>query len=275
LVISGEPDEDPLPQAPWINMTPWESLWDAKSREFLATAGSTFFSRAVGDSVIHRPRPRPLRILIMAAAPHVFEGRRLPQLSDYVEIKKIRAAANGVDCQVEVVPGESFEDLQLMLFKNSSARARFDVFHFIGHGDFDERRKEGYLLFREADGAGAVPIGASDLTELLSDPWAPLLVISNSCRGAQGNGGDIFSSTAATLSLGRLPAVIAMQFPVSDRAAIAFSKSLYLFLAQGATVQNAVRGARRTLKQQGPEWITPVLYLRDPAYSIVKSEDSS
>src|SRR6185312_4218463 len=220
----------PVEQAPWINLTPWESLWDARNREFLATAGSTFFSRAVADSVLHRPRPRPLRILIMAAAPHVFEGRRLPPLSDYVEIEKIRAAAKGVECQVEVVPGESFEDLQMALHKSDSAGARFDVFHFIGHGDFDQMRQEGYLLLRESDGAGAVPISAADLTELLSDPWSPLLVVLNSCRGAQGSGGDIFSSTAATLSLGRVPAVIAMQFPISDRAAIAFSKSLYLFL---------------------------------------------
>jgi CHAT domain-containing protein len=267
LVFADDDNANPLPGAPWLNLTPWEILWDLKDREFLATAGSTLFSRAVGAGVVKQPRERPLRVLIMAAAPKVYEGKKLEGLKGFVEVEKITTAL-GKDCMVTVVPGESFDDLQLALFDNSKDR-HFDVFHFIGHGDFDTERKEGFLLFREPDGANGIPIYSGQLRELLSDPWAPLLVVLNSCRSAQGYGAEIFSSTAATLSLGRIPAVIAMQFPISDRAAIAFSRSLYLWLGQGAAVQDAVRRARRNLSTLGPEWITPVLYLRQPDYRLV------
>jgi hypothetical protein len=143
------------------------------------------------------------------------------------------------------------------------------VFHFIGHGNFDVNKKEGYLLFEEPDGAGGDPIYANFLRPLLTDPWGPQLVVLNSCSGAQGLSGDMFSSTAALLSLGRVPAVVAMQFPFTDRAAIAFSKSFYRWLGQGAKVQDAIRRSRRNLTRLGPEWITPVLYLRSPEGRLV------
>jgi hypothetical protein len=54
---------NPLQIAPWLNLTPWETLWDDTNREFLATAGSTYFSRAVGDLLNSTPRLPPLRIL--------------------------------------------------------------------------------------------------------------------------------------------------------------------------------------------------------------------
>jgi CHAT domain len=269
LVLADDDKRNPLPQAPWLNLTPWETLWDTKEKEFLSTAGSIFFSRAVGEAVARQPRKGPLRILIMAAAPQIFEGERLDKLNGFVEVEKIRDAVRGSTREVEIVPGESLDDLQQVLFYNSSEQRHFDVFHFIGHGDLNEDSKEGYLLFKESDGANGVPIYANQLKELLSDPWAPLLVVLNSCRGAQGYAGDMFSSTAATLSLGRVPAVVAMQFPITDRAAIVFSRSLYQWLVQGATVQDAVRRARRSLKALGPEWITPVLYLRSPDCCLV------
>jgi CHAT domain-containing protein len=169
----------------------------------------------------------------MRAAPQVYEGRRLPELKGTVEVEKIRDEVSNQQCEVSVVPGESVDDLEQVLFKNSSPSSYFDVFHFIGHGDFDKDKNEGFLLFREPDGAGGEPIYASYLRNLLGDPWLPQLVVLNSCRSAQGIGGDLFSSTAALLSLGDIPAVVAMQFPITDRAALAFSKSFYRWLGQG------------------------------------------
>jgi hypothetical protein len=269
-LVLRENTDDIFQVPPWITLAPWETLWDARNKMFLAT-GPTFFSRAVGEVVEETPRKSPLRVVIMVAAPSIYEGRRLPRLNDYVEVEKIKIATEKTQqCHVEIVPGQSYDDLQLFLYNNSSENNRFDVFHFIGHGDFDQDKHEGYLLFREADGAGGVPIYANDLRDLLTDAWGPLLVVLNSCRGAQGYGGDIFSSTATTLSVGgRIPSVIAMQFPISDRAAIEFSRALYLYLAQGATVQDSVRRARRTVKQASPEWITPVLYLRNSDYRLI------
>jgi CHAT domain-containing protein len=170
------------------------------------------------------------------------------------------------------VPGESIDDLDQELFDLDDNK-HVDVFHFIGHGDFDKARNEGYLLFKEPDGAGGVPIYASDLRDHLTVPWGPQLVVLNSCSSAQGAGGNLFSSTAALLSLGRIPAVVAMQFPITDRAAIAFSRSFYRWLGQGATVQRATRLARLSLRGLGPEWVTPVLYLRSPDGRLIRRKN--
>jgi hypothetical protein len=130
LVFPADRKTNPLQVAPWLNLTPWETLWDDHNREFLATAGSTFFSRAIGNALSSSPRQPPLRILVMRAAPEVYEGRKLPPLKGTVEVEKIREEVNNQQCEVTVVPGESFDDLEQMLFKNSKPSSYFDVFHF-------------------------------------------------------------------------------------------------------------------------------------------------
>jgi hypothetical protein len=271
LVFPSDDAANPLSSAPWLNVTPWETVWDNVARQFLATAGSTFFSRSVGETIKIRPRPLPLRILVMVAAPHHYQGQELPELKGPEEVHKIRDALPQDTCQVSCVPGESFDDLEQHLYQNDANR-HYDVFHFIGHGDFDPDRGEGFLLFKEPDGAGGARVYADQLRELLSDPWAPQLVVLNSCSGAKGRRGDMFSSTAALLNLGGIPAVVAMQFPITDRCALAFSRSFYRWLGAGATVQDATRRARRSLKGLGSEWITPVLYLRIPDGRLIHTD---
>jgi hypothetical protein len=65
-------------------------------------------------------------------------------------------------------------------------------------------------------------VGASLLAELFSvaDPM-PRLVVLNSCQTGAGAETDVFSSTAATL-VRTVPAVVAMQFAVTDDAAAVF-----------------------------------------------------
>jgi hypothetical protein len=56
---------------------------------------------------------------------------------------------------------------------------------------------------------------AEDLRILLKEiPHGCLqLVVLNACDGARSREGDLFSSTAAMLADGGIPAVVAMQFP--------------------------------------------------------------
>ena len=59
--------------------------------------------------------------------------------------------------------------------------------------------------------------------------------------------GDLFSSNAALLASGCVPAVVAMQFPISDEAAKRFSAKFYGSLAEGFPVHQAVARARMEL----------------------------
>ena len=74
----------------------------------------------------------------------------------------------------------------------------------------------------------------------------------------------MFSSTAATL-VRTVPAVVAMQFAVTDDAAAVFSRAFYQALVHNRGVDEAVRAGRIALTGWNPdtlEWVTPVLYLR-------------
>jgi hypothetical protein len=61
-----------------------------------------------------------------------------------------------------------------------------------------------------------------------------------------------------------IPAVIAMQFEISDPAALVFSKSFYQAIADGLPIDMAMVEARVAMFAEGHEveWATPVLYLR-------------
>jgi len=64
-----------------------------------------------------------------------------------------------------------------------------------------------------------------------------------------------------------VPAVVAMQFPISDQAAIAFTDCLYPRLAQGLPLDTAVGEARKAIRiadRSSLEWATPVLFMRTP-----------
>jgi hypothetical protein len=92
--------------------------------------------------------------------------------------------------------------------------------------------------------------------------------------------GDLFSGTAAALVRSGVAAVTAMQYAISDLAAVAFSRGFYTALAHGRGVDEAVSAGRvgilgtsgRTL-----EWVTPVMYLRgsDARLFTVPPADSS
>jgi hypothetical protein len=106
-------------------------------------------------------------------------------------------------------------------------------------------------------------LGATDLALLLDDHDPLRLVFLNSCEGAKGSPRDTFSSTASTLVRSGIPAVVAMQYEITDKAAIDFSRAFYEALADGLPVDVAVVEARTAVKMTSAlEWGTPVLYMR-------------
>jgi hypothetical protein len=89
----------------------------------------------------------------------------------------------------------------------------------------------------------------------------------NSCDGARGDEADVFSSTAAALVRLGTPAVVAMQYQITDEAAILFSRYFYHAIAGGMPVDAAVAEARKGIALTIPntlEWGTPVLFMRAP-----------
>mgnify|MGYP000470433716 CR=1 FL=1 len=143
------------------------------------------------------------------------------------------------------------------------------MLHFIGHGSFDEQQQDGVLLMEDSEGYGA-RVSSRDLGVILHDHGALRLVVLNACEGGRSSRTDPFAGAAQSLVQQGIPAVIAMQFPVTDEAAITFSQGFYGALADGYPVDAALSEARKTLfaSGSGVEWGTPVLYLRAPDAQI-------
>ena len=166
--------------------------------------------------------------------------------------------------------GQTWWDLQAAL-----DRGGWHIFHFIGHGDFDTHSGEGVLGLAGEDG-GVHRLAASDLALLLQEHHSLRLVVLNSCDTARASATDRFSSTASVLMRRGIPAVAAMQYEISDAAAIAFARGFYTALAAQHPVDQAVTRARQSIKlsrRNTLEWATPVLYLRSATGALFDLTD--
>jgi hypothetical protein len=162
--------------------------------------------------------------------------------------------------EVSLLPTATVDELLQAL-----QRGTYHVLHFIGHGGFRESSDEGVLLF-EDDLGGSHEVTGEELGILLQDHPSLRLVVLNACEGARAGVGDPFSGTAQSLVRRRIPAVVAMQFEITDTAALRFSQSFYGALASNFPVDAAVAESRKSIRLSGNtfEWGTPVLYMLSP-----------
>jgi len=128
----------------------------------------------------------------------------------------------------------------------------YHIFHFIGHGRFDREQRESLLVFEDGL-VDALPFSAFFLNNNRLR-----LIILNACETAM--------NIAQRLTMWGVPAVVAMQYMISDEAAIAFSKDFYEALVRDATLDAAVTEGRRAIfngiGRHVRDWGTPVLFTR-------------
>jgi WD40 repeat protein len=243
---------------PELAALPWEFLYDPTRDDYLSL--STPLVRYLDVFEPRRPLTvaPPLRILAMVARPD-----ELDSLDVEDERRRLTEALAGLEAdgrvQLNWVVGQTWWDLQAALDQTS-----WHIFHFIGHGGFDTRAGEGVLALGSEEGR-VHRLAASDFALLLAEQRSLRLVVLNSCDTARASTTDRFSSTASTLMRRGIPAVVAMQYEISDQAAIAFARGFYTALAAQHPVEQAVTRGRRAVKlarQNTLEWVVPVLYLR-------------
>ncbi|WP_271580368.1 CHAT domain-containing protein [Bradyrhizobium sp. CCBAU 45389] len=254
---------------PTLAYVPWETMYDKKNRFYVTTSQSTPFTRAVDDYAEERrvAAARPIRVLGMAARVKVLNGFPLDEIevdAEQVAIKRALSELNdGKRLKLSWIPSAKARDLNRRFLRGDEGK-RWDLFHFIGHGGHDPERQMGFIVVQEEGGSKGIRLYADMLKAFLTQPGqTPSLVVLNSCSGAQGEPGSLFSSTAAELIQGGVPAVIAMQFEISDNMGLAFADTFYTYLAESVSIQAALAHTRAELKaRQFAEWISPVLYMR-------------
>src|SRR5215470_5183592 len=224
---------------------PWEAMFDPEADEYLCQREPIVRYVETAQPATPLPVDPPLRILGLVSAP-----RDLPELDVDEERRRLTDAIDdlGRRRQVELTWASrgTWPCMQEALLDG-----HWHVLHFIGHGGID--RDVGVLaLENEAGRANLVS----------SARFARLL---HACRSGEAAVGDLLSSTAASLVHSGISAAVAMQFAVTDPAALAFSRGFYQALAHNQPVDEAVRLGRIAIdgtSEHTLEWVTPVLFLR-------------
>ena len=260
-----------LHETPELAGLPWELLYDAGADTFLAQDSRTplIHSLELGRSAMAPPTARLLRILVVLSDPADLTEMDLPPLDVEAEWENLSTSLQElVDSQTaELV---RLEKATLSGLQRALSRTEFHILHFVGHGLFEEADDnapsgQGVLLF-EDDAGNADPVEAERLARLLRNAPSLRLALLNACEGARTALDDPYAGVAQTLLRQGLAGVIAMQFPISDRAGLAFASEFYASLADGHAIDAALTSARLSLytQQMGSEWATPRLFLQSP-----------
>ena len=245
---------------------PWELLYDARGRAFPAQSEITPLVRFL--DVTSEPDPiqvnGPLRVLTIISSP-----TDLPELDVQREWARIETAMGPKVREglvvVDKLPEPTTDELGDWLLTHD-----VHVLHFIGHGDFDSTSGEGFVFFQN-DRGGADRVTADILGPFVHDHDPLRMVVLNACRGARVSAKDPYGGMAQGLVQQGATAVVAMQFPITDRAAVMFTGKFYGALAAGLPVEQAVSYARKALQAKfHSEWATPVLFMRSPDGNIFK-----
>jgi hypothetical protein len=243
---------------PWCAL-PWELVAAPEQASPLALNPFRAVVRSLplpGEARQSPPEPprEALRVLLLGASP---PGQ--PALDLAAEVREIRR-------QAPTLRIDLMEPATAAGLREALARTGAQVLHFLGHGDLEGPQGRGRLLFaREGDG-GEDWVDSQELGTWLAGLPRLRLVVVNACWGAhfaRREGIDPWSGVAQELLRQGVPAVVAHQLPISDRAAIAFSGGFYRELAASRSIETAMAEGRQAISvacRGSREWATPVLY---------------
>jgi outer membrane protein assembly factor BamD (BamD/ComL family) len=249
-------------KSPEIASLPWEFLYDPSAEDFVCLSRKTPVVRYIGtessrwsQSTAHVNEP----LRIFGVAPRYRGMAKLEVENEQRHIEEAVARLKSVE--LVWFKGKNWRDLHRELEHGRP----WHIFHFIGHGSFDEDSGQGTIRLT-GDRDEPYHMNAKDLGRLLEGHSDTLkMVVLNSCEGARASRKDVFSSVAAALVQRGVPVALAMQYRISDWAAIEFARSFYTFVAEGLSVEAAVAEARKSITlafHHTVEWGTPVLYMR-------------
>jgi hypothetical protein len=252
-----------------LGRLPWEFLFIPAENDptqgffFAGERTELILTRHVPHSFNGKAAPERLRILVAVSEP-AGEGA-ISKVDEVLnEIRAIKTA------QVTVLNGEkcTVDHLEENLQKLTP-----HILHFIGHGkngglalikaltdsDYDER---------DAGKLQARWVTSKQFRGLFTNCHPkPRLVFLHACKGAAATSQDAFNSCARELVYDDIPAVVAMQYSISNPDAGLFAKTFYQELGRGRNIDEAVKSGRLALGKVWPRWEhprfgTPVVYLQ-------------
>ncbi len=146
-----------------------------------------------------------------------------------------------------------------------------NVVHFIGHGRFNREEGQGQialLAFNNNADWCADSQFASVFSQVSPKPRLVFLHLCESATAKLDAFSSTFSGLAPKLIQAEVPTVVAMQYPITNLAAIAFTRAFYESLGKGSTIDDAVQEGRFRITTRIAGAMdtrvfgTPVLYMR-------------
>jgi len=247
-----------LTGAPELASLPWEYLYHKIRNFFLALSPDLTVVRYVQmPEPIRRLRvDPPLRVLAMACSPINLEPLDVAQERSRLHQSLERLIA------AKMVEVDWVQENSLAAVIDALNARDYHIFHFMGHGALmrDGDGQMGCLILEDAE-RKATPVSAARLGQAFRR--SVRLALINACEGAVGDVQSPSSGVATSLLEQGVPAVVAMQFLISDTIAVQFASEFYSAVASGLPVDAAVTSARRNVWARfdnNAEWATPVLF---------------
>src|SRR5215218_5315783 len=255
-----------LAHAPALLSVPWEFLYERP--RFLASQRRTPIVRLLETGSMG-PAPvieGPVRILGIIASPRDLAARDVNGERRRIDLALAPVLRAG-QVQLDWLEPASPKSLRLALRDGN-----YHVIHYVGHSDFTGDG-QGVIYLEDPTDGSSVEVDETLFANLLSDQSALRLVVLNSCEGARTTLTDPYAGVATTLVQLGVPAVVAMQFEISDRAAIVFAEELYTnLIGRRDPIDASVAEVRKAVYSDVDrvEWATPVLFVRDPDLELFR-----
>ena len=240
---------------------PWEYLYTPEGY-FLATHVDLVLARYIPLTTAREslaPAKGPLHILVVVSRPLDLGS----VISDPV-IEAIEKLSEVFPVTIDILNKPTIDN-----FLNKLEEVRPHVLHFIGHGQFNKDKKEGSIALLDEDEGSARWVRDYEFAQYFTNMRSiPRLAFLHLCEGGVTDLHDDFAGLAPHLVRAGIQAVVAMQYPISNNAAILFSQAFYRELAEGEPVDKAVQHGRWRITTRIPNayddrvFGTPVLYMR-------------
>ena len=139
----------------------------------------------------------------------------------------------------------------------------YHIFHYTGHGAYSEQEDKAYLIL-EGDRGKARQVDNETVVTLLSGYSSLRLVVLSGSQTAKTSGRRTMSDLSTPLLVSGIPAVVAMQYSVSDKSAMDLATKFYTEISNGTAIGHALTSARKCLLLNevagNVDFATPVLF---------------
>lgn len=290
LILIFHEEAKDLTTYPWeFIYMPWKQIGLSRDNTGFFLAGEEtglILTRFVPELEVRRfeREKSPLRILIVFSHPKDLGFVDDEIINDIKELKNLQ--------KPDYIKVESMENPTFTSLKEKIDACRPHILHFIGHGEDGQialiNEKEEIELQEAEKGQGKAKEAKwidSRTVGTLFNKYQPRLVFLHACKGATSqsiqNSLRSISSTARWLVYKNIPAVIAMQYEISNEDALIFARKFYQQIGQGMPIDEAVTEARKELGNtprggrlawDSRSFGTPVVYLQTSEAIILPSE---